>query len=141
MIALLYSIIMILFIGQYHWAFGLLAAAAYLVVGVVVPLTASKLSGDSGMRFRSDSGELGAFLCWTVCGGWTRSLDYGAGEDRLAEMDRRTDELAETEERMKKKRRAQHCLHQRGYLSLRSGDAGSCGRAFIWREKWIFPGS
>ena len=28
MIAILYSIIMILFIGQYHWAFGLLAAAA-----------------------------------------------------------------------------------------------------------------
>lgn len=101
MIAILYSIIMILFIGQYHWAFGLLAAAAYLVVGVVVPLTASKLSGDSGMRFRSDSGELGAFVLDSLRG-LDEILQYGAGEDRLAEMNRRTDELAKTEERMKK---------------------------------------
>ena len=101
MIAILYSIIMILFIGQYHWAFGLLAAAAYLVVGVVVPLTASKLSGDSGMRFRSDSGELGAFVLDSLRG-LDEILQYGAGEDRLAEMNRRTDDLAKTEERMKK---------------------------------------
>ena len=67
------------FIGQYHWAFGLLATAAYLVVGVVVPLTASKLSGDSGMRFRSDSGELGSLCAGQPAGDWMRSCSTGPG--------------------------------------------------------------
>ena len=36
-IATLFSILMCLFMSQYHWSQGLLALTAYLVVGVAVP--------------------------------------------------------------------------------------------------------
>ena len=101
LIALLYSVIMILFIGQYHWSFALLALAAYLVVGVVVPLIVSKSSGDTGMQFRGRSGELSTFVLDSLRG-LDEILQYGAGEKRLEEMNRQTEELASVEEKMKK---------------------------------------
>ncbi len=61
-IALLFSLILCLFIGQYHPALGLLAAAAYLVVGIAVPLITSRLSGEDGMRFRTGAGDLSSFV-------------------------------------------------------------------------------
>lgn len=53
---------MCLFIGHYHALLGLLALAAYICVGVVIPLITSRRSGDTGMRFRTESGALSAFV-------------------------------------------------------------------------------
>ena len=47
-IALLFSAGMSLLIGHYHWALGLLALAAYVAVGVIVPLVTSRCSKDTG---------------------------------------------------------------------------------------------
>lgn len=47
-IAVLMSLAMSLLIGRYHWTLGLLAAAAYVTVGAVIPLVTSKRSGDNG---------------------------------------------------------------------------------------------
>ena len=52
-IAFLFTIVMSLFIGSYHWLLGLIALAAYLTVGIVIPLVTSKFSGDDGIRFRT----------------------------------------------------------------------------------------
>lgn len=49
-IAVLFSSVMIIFIGDYHWALGILALAAYAVVGMLIPLITSRLSGDVGFR-------------------------------------------------------------------------------------------
>ena len=57
-IAALFTLIMCLFIGHYHALLGLLALAAYVCVGVVIPLITSRRSGDTGMRFRTESGAL-----------------------------------------------------------------------------------
>lgn len=61
-IAALFTLIMCLFIGHYHALLGLLALAAYVCVGVVIPLITSRRSGDTGMRFRTESGALSAFV-------------------------------------------------------------------------------
>ena len=61
-IAVLYTILLCLFIGQYHVILGILALLAYLAVGVLIPLAVSKAGGDDGMRFRTKSGELGSFV-------------------------------------------------------------------------------
>lgn len=100
-IALLFTIIMCIFIGCYHWALGILALAAYLVVGIVVPLVVSKASGDNGLRFRTKSGELSAFLLDSLRG-LPELLQYGQGEKRLDELNSRTDGLAGDEERLKR---------------------------------------
>lgn len=100
-IAALFSLILTLFIGQYHWGLGLLALAAYLVVGVAVPLVTSRLSGEDGMRFRTRSGDLSSFVLDSLRG-LSETQQYGQGAKRLAEMNTRTDTLSKDEERMKR---------------------------------------
>lgn len=100
-IAFVFTISMCLFIGSYHWALGLLALAAYLTVGIAVPLAVSKASGDDGLQFRTKSGELSAFLLGSLRG-LPELLQYGQGEKRLAELNAQTDALSGDEERMKR---------------------------------------
>ena len=100
-IAFLFTIIMCLFIGSYHWLLGLIALAAYLVVGIVIPLATSRLSGDDGIRFRTKSGELSGFVLDSLRG-LSETLQYGQGRKRLDEMNEKTDGLAKDEERMKR---------------------------------------
>ena len=100
-IALLFTVILCLFIGSYHWALGLLALASYLTVGIAVPLAVSKASGDNGLRFRTKSGELSAFLLDSLRG-LPELLQYGQGENRLASLNDQTDALSGDEARMKR---------------------------------------
>ena len=100
-IAALFSVVMVVFIGSYHAALGILAAVAYIVVGVVIPLVTSRLSGDDGMKFRSKSGELAGFVLDSLRG-LSETLQYGQGEKRMAQMNAKTDALSKDEERMKR---------------------------------------
>ena len=99
-IAALFTLILCLFIGSFHWALGLLAFFAYAVVGVAVPLVTSKLSGDDGLRFREKSGELSSFVLDSLRG-LSEILQYGCGEERLREMNTRTHSLSQDEEQLK----------------------------------------
>ena len=100
-IAVLYTILLCLFIGQFHVILGILALLAYLVVGVLIPLAVSKAGGDDGMRFRTKSGELGSFVLDSLRG-LSETLQYGQGQERMRQMNHRTDELSKEEERMKR---------------------------------------
>ena len=100
-IALLFTVILCLFIGSFHWALGLLALAAYLVVGLLIPWVTSRLSGEDGMKFRTKSGQLSSFVLDSLRGLW-ETIQYGQGSRRLAEMERKTDELSAREKRMKR---------------------------------------
>ena len=100
-IALLFCIIMVCFIGSYHIALGILALAAYITVGVVIPIVTSKLSGDDGIRFRTKSGELSSFVLDSLRG-LSETLQYGQGEKRMVAMNAQTDNLSKDEERMKR---------------------------------------
>ena len=61
-IAALTSLIMVCFIGRYHVLAGLLALAAYLTVGVVIPMWNGKRGSQKGMEFRTGFGELNSFV-------------------------------------------------------------------------------
>ena len=100
-IAVLYTILLCLFIGQFHVILGILALLAYLAVGVLIPLAVSKAGGDDGMRFRTKSGELGSFVLDSLRG-LSEILQYGQGQERMRQMNHRTDELSREEERMKR---------------------------------------
>jgi ATP-binding cassette subfamily C protein len=100
-IAALFTVILCLFIGRFHWALGILALAGYLSVGILIPLAVSKASGEVGMNFRVKSGELSGFVLDSLRG-LSETLQYGQGQKRLSEMNDRTDALAADEERMKK---------------------------------------
>ena len=80
---------------------GILALLAYLAVGVLIPLAVSKAGGDAGMRVRTKSGELGSFVLDSLRG-LSETLQYGQGQERMRQMNHRTDELSKEEERMKR---------------------------------------
>ena len=100
-IAALFCAGMAVFIGEIHPLLGGIALTAWLTVGVLTPLAAARASGSAGMDFRRRSGELSAFVLDSLRG-LSEIVQYGAGVRRLAEMERRTDELAFHEKRMKR---------------------------------------
>ena len=100
-IAALFCAGMAVFIGSIHPLLGGIALTAWLTVGVLTPLAAARASGSAGMDFRRRSGELSAFVLDSLRG-LSEIVQYGAGARRLAEMERRTDELAFHEKRMKR---------------------------------------
>lgn len=100
-IAALFTLIMCLFIGHYHALLGLLALAAYVCVGVVIPLITSRRSCDTGMRFRTESGALSAFVLDSLRG-LNETIQYDRGAERRAEMDARTDALSKEEAKLKR---------------------------------------
>ena len=100
-IAFLFTIVMIGFIGSYHIALGILALAAYVTVGVIIPLVTAKLSGDAGIKFRTKSGSLSSFVLDSLRG-LSETIQYGQGEKRMEEMNEQTDHLSRDEERMKR---------------------------------------
>lgn len=100
-IAFLFSTLMIIFISSYHVALGMLAMLAYAVVGIIIPLLTSRLSGDDGTRFRTKSGMLSSFVLDSLRG-LSEIIQYGQGEKRLEEMNCQTEQLSEDEKRMKR---------------------------------------
>ncbi len=100
-IAAVFSVIMCLYIGSFYPALALIALAAYAVVGVVIPLAVSKSSGDDGIVFRNNSGALSSFVLESLRG-LSQIIQYSAGSARLAEINKRSDELSQDEKRLKK---------------------------------------
>ena len=99
-IALLFSIIMIGFIGSYHWLLGIIAFMAYLFIGLIIPLIISKLNGNDGLKFRTKSGNLSSFVLDSLRG-LSEILQYNNSQKRLLDMDEYTDGLIVEEEKMK----------------------------------------
>lgn len=101
-IALLFSVVMCVYLAKFHMIYGLIAIAAYLVVGVAIPVIVSKISGGDGTAFRSGAGALSSFVLDSLRG-LREIIQYGMGGRRLEEMNRRTEELSKVEKTMKDK--------------------------------------
>ena len=100
-ITFLFTIVLCLFIGRFHWLLGITALAIYLIVGIVIPILISKASGDDGIQFRTQSGDLSSFVLDNLRG-LSETIQYGQERKRLEEMNQKTDALIINEERMKK---------------------------------------
>ena len=100
-IATLTSIIMVIFIGRYHWLAGLLALAAYLIVGVAIPMWNGKRGSQKGMEFRTSFGELNSFVLDSLRG-LDETIQYGQGEKRKEQMSERSKNLAGMQEDLSK---------------------------------------
>lgn len=96
-IATLTSVIMVIFIGRYHVLAGVLALAAYLIVGVVIPMWNGKRGSQKGMEFRTEFGELNSFVLDSLRG-LDETIQYSQGEKRKAQMSDRSRKLAGMQE-------------------------------------------
>lgn len=101
-IALLFSAVLCVYVGQFHVAFAVLACIAYVVVGIVIPVIVSKLSSESGMHFRKRTGELSGYVLDSLRG-LREIIQYDMGVNRLKKMNEKTDELDDVEKEMKAK--------------------------------------
>ncbi len=108
-IAFLTSLIMVIFMGSYHPGAGLLAMAAYLIVGVVIPVWNGRCSSQTGMAFRTGFGELNSFVLDSLRG-IDETIQYGQGEKRKKQMAERSVELAGLQEALSKREGAQRSL-------------------------------
>lgn len=100
LIAILFSGLLTLFIGSYHWILGLLALISYLIVGAAVPMIISRRSGSRGLEFRNQSGELAAFVLDSLRG-LPEILQYHRGDSRLEEMEKRSRALTDKDGELK----------------------------------------
>ena len=100
-IATLTSIVMVIFIGRYHWLAGVLALAAYLIVGVAIPMWNGKRGSQKGMEFRTNFGELNSFVLDSLRG-LDETIQYGQGEKRKEQMSERSKNLAGMQEDLSK---------------------------------------
>ncbi len=108
-IAFLTSLIMVIFMGSYHPGAGLLAMAAYLIVGVVIPVWNGRCSSQIGMAFRTGFGELNSFVLDSLRG-IDETIQYGQGEKRKKQMAERSVELAGLQKALSKREGAQRSL-------------------------------
>lgn len=96
-IAAVTTLLMTLFIGRYHWMAGLAALAAYLLVGVAIPLWNGRLGGQAGMEFRTEFGALNSFVL-DCLRGLDETIQYGQGEKKKEQMSERSGELSRLQE-------------------------------------------
>ena len=91
-IAVLTSLVMILFIGHFSPLAALLALAGYAAVGAVIPLFYGSRGADQGMKFRNGFGELNSFILDSLRG-LDETIQYRQGEKRRKEMEERPDRV------------------------------------------------
>ena len=105
-IATLTSLVMVVFIGRYHWLAGILALIAYLIVGVVIPMWNGRRGSQMGMEFRTNFGELNSFVLDSLRG-LDETIQYDQGEKRKEQMSERSRSLAGIQEKLSKMEGAQ----------------------------------
>ena len=91
-IAVLTSLVMILFIGHFSPLAALLALAGYAAVGAVIPLFYGSRGAGQGMKFRNGFGELNSFILDSLRG-LDETIQYHQGEKRRKEMEERSERL------------------------------------------------
>ena len=99
-IAIITSLIMVIFIGQFHLLLGLIAAVAYLCVGLLIPVAASRLGADKGRSFRRLFGELNTYFLDSLRG-LKECIQYHCGPSRLKEITRQSDALDSQQQALK----------------------------------------
>ncbi len=92
-IAFLTSLVMVIFIGGYSIYAALLALAAYIVVGIIIPMFNSRRGAENGMKFRNEFGELNSFVLDSLRG-LDETIQYGQSECRKKDMRERSNKLA-----------------------------------------------
>ena len=92
-IAILTSLVMVLFIGHFSILAAVLALIGYMTVGAAIPLFFGKRGADKGMEFRTGFGDLNSFILDSLRG-LDETIQYGQGEKRRKDMAERSDELS-----------------------------------------------
>lgn len=101
MIAFGTSLVMTIFIGSFNFILGIISGISYFVIGVIIPLIFSKLSGNDGENYRKKSGDLSSNL-YEGLRGLREDIQYQNGDRRYEKINNLTRDLIKAEEKMKR---------------------------------------
>ncbi|WP_122642058.1 amino acid ABC transporter ATP-binding/permease protein [Luxibacter massiliensis] len=100
-IAAITSVFMVIFIGGQHPAAGILAAFFYLLVGIVIPVINGRSGQASGRKYRDSFGRLNTAVLDNLYG-LAELLQYQQGENRMKDMEKKTEDLEATSLNLKR---------------------------------------
>ena len=119
-IAILTSLIMVLFIGAQYAPAGILALLGYIVVGAVIPVRNGKKGAEEGMQFRNSFGELNSFILDSLRG-LDETIQYDKGEERMKQIDDRSRELGLMQKKLNRHEAVQGSLTNMAILLFSFG--------------------
>lgn len=99
-IAFLTSVIMLVFFGFIHISLVPIAAAGYVIVGILIPTVISNRGRETGLSYRNGFGDLNSFVLDNIRG-IKDILQYDMGEERIRQLHHKNDGLEEKQEVLK----------------------------------------
>lgn len=92
-IAVITSVIMVIFMGHFHPLAGVVAFVAYITAGALVPLWNGRLGAGAGLSYRNAFGDLNSYMLESL-NGVDEIIQYGCGREREEGIEKRCDALA-----------------------------------------------
>lgn len=99
-IAVIYSIVMIVFLGVNHWSFAVIAVIAYIIVGLIIPIINGRIGKNIGEEYRSGFGELNSYVLDNLRG-IKEVLQYDQGKERLDNMNTKSASIENKQSKLK----------------------------------------
>lgn len=88
------------FIGKYHVVLGLIAFVSYCVVGILIPIVASKYTRNIGEKQRTEFGEMNTYYLDSIRG-MKEIKQFHQEEKRMQTIVKQTEEMKETAGKIK----------------------------------------
>lgn len=92
LIAILTSLVMVIFIGSYSIPAAVFAVVFYIIVGAIIPLLNGKKGGEEGLKFRNEFGDLNSYVLESLRG-LDETIQYNVGVDREENMNEKSNDL------------------------------------------------
>lgn len=108
-IAVITSVVMVIFIGRLDLVLGIIAACGYLTVGLVIPLVNGRAGGGTGQEYRDRFGELNTIVLDNLRG-LDEILQFHQGKARQEKMQKQAKRLTSLQRRLKGLETAQMTL-------------------------------
>lgn len=100
LIAILTCVILLLIFFYLHIAFAILALAAYICVGIIIPMYISKVGKEDGKISREEFGDLSNSVLETLRG-MQEVLQYGIGKKRMESMQGKSRNIHDIQKKLK----------------------------------------
>ena len=91
-ISLITTTIMVCFIGYYHITLGIISLLAYIIVGIIIPITASKMTKKEGLLYRNDFGNMNSYFLDSLRG-IQEVIQFNNGEQRINGINNQSDKM------------------------------------------------
>ncbi|WP_028592815.1 amino acid ABC transporter ATP-binding/permease protein [Paenibacillus massiliensis] len=111
------SLIMTLFIATYHSTLAWIAVAAYITVGLIIPVVTSRMAKRQGMEYRNSFGVLSSYFLESLRG-MKESIQYDQGEARMQRITAMTEDLEKKQKTLKKHEGVTRALSESAVLGF-----------------------